>query len=69
MKLLQPAEPSGTIYTTMELGPKGPSLLWFWGPNSIMVVYMDPGKQWTVQTGGPKILGLEAFSERRVKQS
>ena len=26
----------------MELGPKRPSLLWFWGPNSIMVVYMDP---------------------------
>ena len=28
----------------MELGPKRlrPSLLWFWGPNSIMEVYMDP---------------------------
>ena len=26
----------------MELGPKRPSLLWFWGPNSILVVYMDP---------------------------
>ena len=26
----------------MELGPKRPSLLWYWGPNSIVVVYMDP---------------------------
>ena len=26
----------------MEFGPKRPSPLWFWGPNSIMVVYMDP---------------------------
>ena len=22
--------------------PKRPSPLWFWGPNSIIVVYMDP---------------------------
>ena len=35
--------PRGSIYPTiMELGPKRPSLLWLWGPNSIMVVYMDP---------------------------
>ena len=35
--------PRGSIYTTtMELGPKRPSSLWFWGPNSIIVVYMDP---------------------------
>ena len=35
--------PRGSIYTTiMELGPKRPFILWFWGPNSIMVVYMDP---------------------------
>ena len=26
----------------MELGPKRPSFLWFWGPNSIMVLCMDP---------------------------
>ena len=26
----------------MELGPKRPSLLWFCGPDSILVVYMDP---------------------------
>ena len=26
----------------MELSPKRPSPLWFWGPNSIIVVYMDP---------------------------
>ena len=26
----------------MELGPKRQSPLWFWGPNSIIVVYMDP---------------------------
>ena len=31
------------MYTTiMALGPKRPSPLWFWGPNSIIVVYMDP---------------------------
>ena len=51
----------GTIYTTiMELGLKRPSLLWFWGPNSIMAVYMDPlgsishsGMGWFVdQTSG-----------------
>ena len=35
--------PRGSIYTTiMELGPKKPSPLWFLGPNSIIVVYMDP---------------------------
>ena len=35
--------PKGSIYTTiMELGPERPSLLWFWGPNSIIEVYMDP---------------------------
>ena len=35
--------PRGSIYTTiMELGPKRPSLLWFWDPNSIIGVYMDP---------------------------
>ena len=35
--------PRGSIYTTiMELSPKRPSPLWFWGPNSIIVVYMDP---------------------------
>ena len=27
-------------YTIMELGPKRPSPLWFWGLNSIIVVYM-----------------------------
>ena len=35
--------PRGSIYTTiMELGPKRPSPLWFWGPNSTIVGYMDP---------------------------
>ena len=35
--------PRGSIYTTiMELGPKRPSPSWFRGPNSIIVVYMDP---------------------------
>ena len=35
--------PRGSIYTTiMELGSKRPSPLWFSGPNSIIVVYMDP---------------------------
>ena len=35
--------PRGSIYTTtMELSPKRPSPLWSWGPNSIIVVYMDP---------------------------
>ena len=36
----------------MELGPKRPSPLWFWGPNSILVVYMDPlGSKVRKQTG------------------
>ena len=26
----------------MEAGPRRPSPIWFWGPNSIIVVYMDP---------------------------
>ena len=26
----------------MELVTERPSLLWFWGPSSIMAVYMDP---------------------------
>ena len=30
------------IHDHYELGPNRPSLLWFWGPNSIIVVYMDP---------------------------
>ena len=31
------------MYTTiMELGPERPSPLWFLGPDSIIVVYMDP---------------------------
>ena len=33
--------PRGSIYT-MEISPKRPSPLWLWGPNSIIVVYMDP---------------------------
>ena len=40
---LRRSYPKGPDYTTIvELGPKRPSLLWFWGPNSITVVYMDP---------------------------
>ena len=35
--------PRRSIYTTiMELGRRRPSPLWFWEPNSIVVVYMDP---------------------------
>ena len=30
------------ITISMELAPKRPSPLWFWGPNSIIVVCMDP---------------------------
>ena len=37
------ALPRASTYTIiMELGPKRPSPLWFWGLNSIIVVYMDP---------------------------
>ena len=42
---LEKTEPRGFIYTTsMELGTESerPSLLWFWGPSSIMVVHVDP---------------------------
>ena len=35
--------PRGSICTTiMELGPKRPFMIWFLGPNSIIVVCMDP---------------------------
>ena len=41
--------PEGPTYTTiMELGPKRPSQLWFLGPNSIIVVYMDPLGLWSL---------------------
>ena len=40
---LQELYPGGSIYTTsMELGPRRPSPLWLSGPDSIMVVHMDP---------------------------
>ena len=36
-------QPRGSIYTAiMELGPGRPFPLWFWGPSSIIVVFMDP---------------------------
>ena len=36
-------DPEGPhILPLWKIGPKRPSLLWLWGPNSIMVVYMDP---------------------------
>ena len=42
--LAKGAIPKGFIYTTiMELGPNRPSLLWFWGSNSIMAQFI-----WTV---------------------
>ena len=44
-QLPNPERPSIHIYiytTIMELGPKRPFILWFWGPNTIIVVYMDP---------------------------
>ena len=45
-------EPRGSIYgTIMELGPKRPSLLWFWDPNSIVGLFMD-------LLGKPKYLPL-----------
>ena len=35
--------PRGSIYTTYGIRhQKKPSPLWFWGPNSIMVVYAGP---------------------------
>ena len=35
--------PRVSTYTTiLESGTKKPSPLWFWGSNSIIVVYMDP---------------------------
>ena len=44
--------PRGSIYTTiMELGPERPSPLWFWGPNSIIVMYMDPLGLFGVKVG------------------
>ena len=37
-----PEEGADTLPLIMELGPKRPSPLWFWGPISILVVWMDP---------------------------
>ena len=35
--------PRGSIYPNYGIRPqKKPSPLWFWGPNSIMVVYVGP---------------------------
>ena len=43
VRLCGDLKPRGSIYTTiMELGPKRPSLLWFWEPNSIIGAYVDP---------------------------
>ena len=57
--------PRGSIYTTiMELGPKRPSPLWFWGPNSIMVVYMDPLGSPFDDIGGSR-LGLYCGKRRK----
>ena len=36
--------PGGSIYTT-TIGPKRPSFLWFWGPNSKIAVN---GPSWVV---------------------
>ena len=46
----------------MESGPKRPSPLRFWGPNSIIVVYMDPlGRLFRVKVGSRvEGLGLDA---------
>ena len=38
----KPAQRALLHTAIVELGPKRPSPLWFWGPNSIIVVYMDP---------------------------
>ena len=46
----------GSIYTTiMELAPKRPSPLWFWGPNSIIIVYMDPLGSFSGQSNRPDL--------------
>ena len=35
--------PRGSTYTTIrELGPIIPSMVWYLGPDSLIVVYMDP---------------------------
>ena len=39
--ILHPEGPY-TLPLIMELSPKRPSSLGLWGPNSTMVVYMDP---------------------------
>ena len=42
-ELLGVGHPKGSIYTTiMELGPKNHNMNGLLGPNSILVVYMDP---------------------------
>ena len=56
----------------MELGPKRASLLWFRGPNSIMVVFVDPLGLFRADDGelpcqgprarAPKILDLKPYT-------
>ena len=36
--------PEGPYTLPRELGPKKPSLFRFWGPNSIIVVYVGPSR-------------------------
>ena len=53
--------PRGSIDTTiMEIGPKRPSPLWFWEPNSIIVVYMDPLGSYTNLVTHPQSSGLNS---------
>ena len=42
--------PEGPYTLFMELGPQKPSLFWFWGPNSIIVVYVGPSGEMEVYT-------------------
>ena len=48
--------------TVMEFALKRPSPLWFLGPNSIIVVYMDPlGSEFELKVSGRKVFrGVES---------
>ena len=51
------------LYTTIrELGPIIPSIVWYSGPNSLIVVYMDPLGLYNLATSGlPRRTGHEGF--------
>ena len=53
----------------MELAPKRPSPLWFWEPNSIIVVYMDPLGKDSIIKGTWEVMVEDIKPEGSLKSS